>query len=316
MRVIDSSGRFLDAQYLVEPDGGRLALILESRGGRPARNSEYNPALTLLLTRLAALDAVLADALVDSDRTRHLPEADRRITSGPVWLAAEPDLDALRRRLGTAQAKVAQAPAATGGNSNRRIRLRLDVPAYHPADAGRLADAIAVPARELAATPDAILERLPPASTQPPTEDDYAAAAALAADLDKVTVAIHRVEQAYLRRILFPGPAGACDLCGRRFSTDFLVAAHIKKRSACTDAERRDVTHIAMAACRFGCDELFERGYITVAENGTLVISLAVQRCDNTRAYAAEHFTGRKFARPMDGRGDYFAWHRTRTYRN
>jgi hypothetical protein len=74
MRVIDSSGRYLDAQYLVEPDGDRLALILESRAGRPARNSECSPALTLLLTRLAAPDAVLADALVDSDRIgQHLP---------------------------------------------------------------------------------------------------------------------------------------------------------------------------------------------------------------------------------------------------
>jgi hypothetical protein len=54
-RTTGNHGRFLHAHYLVEPDGDRLALILESRTGRPVRNSEYNPALTLLLTRMAAL---------------------------------------------------------------------------------------------------------------------------------------------------------------------------------------------------------------------------------------------------------------------
>ena len=140
MYLVDDSGRALDAEYLVEADGGHLALIMESRSGmsgrRAPRNPDYNRALTILLARLGTLNAVLVDALVDSRHTQDLglPEADRRLIQAPIRLALEPDADALRRHLGTAQAKIAQAPDATkGGNSTKRIRLRLDVPGFRPA---------------------------------------------------------------------------------------------------------------------------------------------------------------------------------------
>ena len=82
MQLVDDSGRALDAEFLLEPDGGHLALVMESRSGmsgsRAPRNPDYNRALTVLLGRLDALDAVLADALVDSRHTQNLglPEAD------------------------------------------------------------------------------------------------------------------------------------------------------------------------------------------------------------------------------------------------
>lgn len=152
MQPADDQGRALDADYLVEPDGRHLALTLGSRSGmsgsRPPRNPDYNRALTVLLARLGMLDAVLVDALVDSRDTQQLgaPEADRRLIKVPIRLAAEPDIDALRRRMGTAQARIAQAPDATkGGNSTQRIRLRLDVPVYGPADAARLGVVLAAP---------------------------------------------------------------------------------------------------------------------------------------------------------------------------
>ena len=157
MHVVDDHGRAMDAEYLVEADGGHLALIMESRSGmsgrRAPRNPDYNRALTILLARLGMLNAVLVDALVDSRHTQDLglPEADRRLIQAPIRLALEPDADALRRRLGTAQAKIAQAPDATkGGNSTKRIRLRVDVPGFQPGDAARLAQALAAPVvREL-----------------------------------------------------------------------------------------------------------------------------------------------------------------------
>lgn len=135
-----------------KPDGGYLALIMESRSGmsgtRAPRNTDYNRVLTILLARLGMLGAVLVDALVDPRHTQDLglPEADRRLIQTPIRLALEPDADALRRRLGTAQAKIAQAPDATkGGNSTKRIRLSVDVPGFLPDDADRLAQALAVP---------------------------------------------------------------------------------------------------------------------------------------------------------------------------
>ena len=120
-------------------------------GSRPPRNPDYNRALTVLLTRLGQLDAVLVDALVDSRHTQDLglPESDRRLVEAPIHLALEPDLDDLRRRMGRAQARIGQAPEATkGGNATKRIRLRLEVPGYQPTDAGRLADTLAAPAAE------------------------------------------------------------------------------------------------------------------------------------------------------------------------
>ena len=154
MYVIDDHGAALVAEYSVEADGDELALIMESRSGRSqgsshaARNSDYNRALTILLTRLGKLEAVLVDALVDSRYTQSLAleEADRRLIQTPVQLALEPDPDALRRRLGSAQSKVAQAPdASKGGNSTKRIRLRLSVPGFQSEDAGRLAHALGLP---------------------------------------------------------------------------------------------------------------------------------------------------------------------------
>ena len=121
----------------------------ECRAGGQPRNPDYNRALTILLARLGMLNAVLVDALVDSRHTQDLglPEADRRLIQAPIRLALEPDADALRRRLGTAQAKIAQAPDATkGGNSTKRIRLRVDVPGFQPGDAARLAQTLAAPA--------------------------------------------------------------------------------------------------------------------------------------------------------------------------
>src|SRR5215469_3803543 len=124
MQVIDSTGRVLDAAYSVVPYGSRLALIMESRSGKsgnnPGRNSEYNPALVILLERLGRCDATMLDAFVDSKKTQNLgtPEDERRIVQGPIKLAAELDKESLRLRMGRAQARIAQATDATkGGNA-------------------------------------------------------------------------------------------------------------------------------------------------------------------------------------------------------
>jgi hypothetical protein len=145
----------MNAEYLVEADGDHLALIMESRSGRSGtrapRNPDYNRALAVLLARLGMLNAVLIGALVDSRYTQDLglPEADRSLIQAPIRLALEPDADALRRRLGTAQAKIAQSPDATkGGNSTKRIRLRVEVPGFQPSDAARLAQLLATPIAE------------------------------------------------------------------------------------------------------------------------------------------------------------------------
>jgi 5-methylcytosine-specific restriction protein A len=147
--LVDDGGRELAAEYRVEPDEPDLAVLWESRSGRPERNRDYNQALTILLTRLACLDAVLADALVDSRRTQELAlqEAERRLIQAPVRLASEPDMDAVRRRLGAAQARIGRASGTAGprGNPTRRVRLRVQVPGYSLGDAARLAETLGRP---------------------------------------------------------------------------------------------------------------------------------------------------------------------------
>lgn len=150
MYAYGDDGKLLDARYEVERDGGGLAVILASASGasgnRPARNADYRSALLTLLRRLKELDAVLGDALVDSDDTRRrgVPEDERRIVDPPIKLTELADVDSLRKELQYRQRFVGQTPGATrDGNATRRIRLRLTVPGFGPEDAKRLADVLA-----------------------------------------------------------------------------------------------------------------------------------------------------------------------------
>jgi hypothetical protein len=87
--------------------------------------------------------------------------------------------------------------------------------------------------------------------------------------LDSLASVKVRKEQAQLRNLLAGNrELASCALCGHEYPIRFLVAAHVKKRSICTDDERRDLRHVAMLACTFGCDALYEAGWITVGQGG------------------------------------------------
>ncbi|RPE10724.1 HNH endonuclease [Paenibacillus polymyxa] len=76
-----------------------------------------------------------------------------------------------------------------------------------------------------------------------------------------------RKEQSFLRRKLFKNKkVGVCGICGNQYPVDLLVAAHIKKRSKCSREEKLDYKNIVMPMCKFGCDDLFEKGYIVVCD--------------------------------------------------
>ena len=70
-----------------------------------------------------------------------------------------------------------------------------------------------------------------------------------------------------------------------------------------------------MWACKFGCDELSERGYIAIADDGGLELSMALRPGSQAHSYAAEYLADKAFGRPIDGREGYFDWHRTHAYR-
>jgi hypothetical protein len=127
-------------------------------------------------------------------------------------------------------------------------------------------------------------------------------------DEDQITVSKYRVEQSLLRQFLFEKSskkflsdglaASKCMLCNRLFPSFMLIAAHVKKRSACERAERLDVENIAMLQCA-SCDKIFENGYVYIDDSGhvrandtksiTEDLDLVIQRLDGNKT---DYFNG------------------------
>ncbi|MFD2467387.1 hypothetical protein [Amycolatopsis silviterrae] len=404
MFALDDAGRELNAEFSVGESGGRLSLVLESAGGQGKgpwpRNHEYVPALKLLLGRLRERKAVLVSGVVASSKTVDLPEEKRSIVPAPIDLAAESDLEQLRRQLTRAQGKVGLSDsAAKDGNNRKRIELRLQVPGYGPGDAARLAADLAAPSgsavlpraedllgdlvgstiptvtgreNKVLAVQDgsvlvgtdrspegqpvpiadiqhgldvlaargslqisvdelghrsafvgAVLSTLPhaiPAKSPATVTLDSSTAEPDAADrhfgeLDAITQVKVRTEQTRLRRLLANERESApCALCGDEFPLRFLVAAHVKKRAACTDTERRNLRDIAMLACSFGCDILYESGWVTVGEDGLIQTVPLDQLPAGSLKLRMEQLAGRRCEAHRPESEPYFAWHRTTTF--
>jgi hypothetical protein len=126
-------------------------------------------------------------------------------------------------------------------------------------------------------------------------------------ELDSRREALFRREQHVLRELVVGAAATAlCALCQRDLPIDLLVAAHIKRRSECTDAERRDYVSNVVPMCKLGCDDLFERGYVVVREGriarGSRRASPAVKE------YSAD-LIGRRCTRWNERTARYFRWH-------
>lgn len=86
------------------------------------------------------------------------------------------------------------------------------------------------------------------------------------AGTDRDIATTTRIEQSILRDWIFQDTdKSECAACGRTFAKGGIVAAHKKKRKDCSDSERLD-PHIVFPLCVFGCDHLYEHGYITVRE--------------------------------------------------
>ncbi|WP_430497373.1 hypothetical protein ACQRWP_21955 [Micromonospora trifolii] len=312
VRMTNDHGKVLEAEFSVEPDGNHVAIILQSRSGRAKgrapRNDHYKPALELILRRLKERRAVIEAAIVDSRRTQQLPESSRSLISEPIRLIDVLDTGALRKRLTNAQTTIGQAPSARRpGNSTKRIRLRLSIPGYAPSDADRLgADLSAEPSFRTASEPENL-----PADLHELRE----AIRSFPGDPDGRRTAAYRREQAQLKRRLRNIGGKTCALCGRGLPPQFLVAAHIKKRSECTDAEKLDYDNVAMLACVLGCDSLYEHGFITVQLGGAIEISPQAALAPAVAAHCSTLFTSKATNWWSPQREPYFAWHRGHTFR-
>lgn len=149
--------------------------------------------------------------------------------------------------------------------------------------------------------------------SNPISKTDWLRLTELEGDLDTLGVGLHRKEQRYLRRLLFVGShRHHCALCGRILSREFLIAAHIKKRSQCSAIERKDAKNIVMAACVFGCDSLFEAGWIGVDSTGR-IRTFSANQTDVDRIL--DNLEGRDCPAHNPSSAGYFKWHFENTFR-
>jgi len=128
--------------------------------------------------------------------------------------------------------------------------------------------------------------------------------------LDTVGTSVRRTEQTFLRKYLFKNKkTGICSICSEEMPVEFLVAAHIKKRSKCTDEEKLDFENIVMPMCKFGCDDLFEKGFISV-KNGEIEL---LEEYKKNLTPAVEEYLRKIIGQPCSywhhGTRDYFEWH-------
>ncbi|WP_410666199.1 hypothetical protein [Amycolatopsis sp. lyj-84] len=123
-----------------------------------------------------------------------------------------------------------------------------------------------------------------------------------------------RREHPSLKRRLVELAGDTCGLCGESFPASFLVGAHIKKRAHCTEEERKDFDNIGMLACVLGCDSLFERGYISVGEDGTIIVSNIVTASARVMNFIRDHLNGRASTWWNRERDKYYAWHRQHVF--
>ncbi|MFJ4808189.1 hypothetical protein [Streptomyces longwoodensis] len=131
---------------------------------------------------------------------------------------------------------------------------------------------------------------------------------------DAVAEVQRRAEQGRIKKALLPGVEGECALCGRTLPRAFLVAAHIKKRAACSEEERWDIHNVAMLACLLGCDSLFEYGFVTVEEGGSIKVSPITEGAPAVAKYVEEHLAGRSVDWWSPERDKYYAWHRSHSF--
>lgn len=127
-------------------------------------------------------------------------------------------------------------------------------------------------------------------------------------DLDTKSTTTGRKEQSRIRRLLFKNkPTGICSICNKEYPVKFLWAAHIKKRAKCSLDEKRDTRNIAAPMCKFGCDELYEKGYIGV-EEGNVVQLKHNELTGNLQSYI-DSITNNQCSSWNNKTRQYFEWH-------
>lgn len=290
-----------------------VLLVCDSRYVRRQESREYQSyqeALDLLLERLRDMQAVVEYASARSNRGLQILQGAANLKNGPVRLDLTPSVSALRMEI-LSLVDVAEYPlssriAPESAPVMEHVEIAISVPGYTADNLGDLGSRLGGPA------PQRVTGgiRATSASVEPVMSSQFHG------DLERLALVRARREQAHLRRML-AGDAqkASCAICGNEYPIDLLVAAHIKKRSACSEAERRDLANVAMLACALGCDSLYEDGWITVGFGGMIQV-FDLERLD--RGALKERLRGLRGGECSGysaGSEKYFAWHRSTVFR-
>jgi putative restriction endonuclease len=174
--VFDDQGNPLRATCRVRGSGHQWEVTIESRGGTlgtaSETNADYSQGFELLISRLAAIDAVLVDSLVDSRKLveEGLTDLERRLHadnfSYPIRL--QPSLAAMvATALRRAQPNIGSERRKGSGNSTRRVLLKIEL-SRQPEGAVSVEDYL-TGARSLGAITAADLDRYAEADPFEPT---------------------------------------------------------------------------------------------------------------------------------------------------
>lgn len=131
-------------------------------------------------------------------------------------------------------------------------------------------------------------------------------------DLNVTSDSYSRAEQALLRNYMLGERSyHHCSLCGELFHSSEIVTAHVKKRAYASLDERLD-PHIVMPACKFGCDHLYEFGFVFVDEEGVIRSNdLLEKRVTPFVKKRINDIAGRTCSNwGKDTTSQYFKWHR------
>ncbi|MGH7967539.1 MAG: HNH endonuclease [Limisphaerales bacterium] len=121
---------------------------------------------------------------------------------------------------------------------------------------------------------------------------------------------VQRVGQDVFRQGLMEYWEGRCAITGLAIP-ELLRASHIKPWAACaTDAERLDVYNGLLLAPHL--DALFDQGFITVANDGKLIISTVLTPAARTTLGVTELGSRRVL---ITGHRAYLAWHQERVFK-
>ena len=135
------------------------------------------------------------------------------------------------------------------------------------------------------------------------------------ADLPRSTEAerlvVQRVGQDIFRQGLMEYWEGRCAITGLAIP-ELLRASHIKPWADCaTDAERLDVYNGLLLAPHL--DALFDQGFMTVADDGKVIVSTALDHAARNLLGFEESPT---WHLPVAGHRAYLQWHRERVFKN